>query len=195
MCGGVHQAEADAYWAFAAQLRRLGPHFDDPTVMHLRLEQLRTLLQFMTPRFYAELCRRNLVDLFFAYRWLLLDFKREFPFPAALRVWETLWSCHISADLALFCAVAIVEGYAKDALAAAGDNGLALEALAALARHMNARVVLRTLRAVSWTTSFSSSRAPDLYSLAVCVPCSGRDLRWPSARRAAPFTDRALRAI
>ena len=46
--------------------------------MHENLDNCRVLIQTLMPEFYETLCHFDLVNMFFCYRWLLLDFKREF---------------------------------------------------------------------------------------------------------------------
>lgn len=43
------------------------------------------------PDFY-QYCKAGADDLFFCYRWLLLELKREFAFDDALRMLEVTWS-------------------------------------------------------------------------------------------------------
>lgn len=47
--------------------------------------------------------------MFFCYRWLLLDLKREFGFFQIMRLWEMLWTNLETDHLRLFVAVAILK--------------------------------------------------------------------------------------
>jgi hypothetical protein len=46
-----------------------------------------------------------------APRWVLIAYKREFPFDEVLRLWEVLWTDYYSNDFALFVALAILESH------------------------------------------------------------------------------------
>lgn len=48
-------------------------------------------------------------NLFFAFRWLLILFKREFAMEDTMRLWEVILSKHLSPRFYLFICVAILE--------------------------------------------------------------------------------------
>lgn len=43
--------------------------------------------------------------------WVLIAFKREFPFDDVLRLWEVLWTDYYSNEFILFVALAILESH------------------------------------------------------------------------------------
>ena len=45
------------------------------------------------------------------FRWVLIAFKREFPFDDVLRLWEILWTNYYSSNFVLFVALAILESH------------------------------------------------------------------------------------
>ncbi|XP_039196143.1 TBC1 domain family member 25 isoform X2 [Crotalus tigris] len=55
-------------------------------------ERMDYMKQKTHPDFYSYLLSRGADDLFFCYRWLLLELKREFAFEDALRMLEITWS-------------------------------------------------------------------------------------------------------
>ncbi len=44
-------------------------------------------------------------------RWILIAFKREFPFDDVLRLWEVLWTDYYSNSFVLFVALALLESH------------------------------------------------------------------------------------
>lgn len=44
-------------------------------------------------------------------RWVLIAFKREFPFDEVLRLWEVLWTDYYSTQFVLFVALAVLESH------------------------------------------------------------------------------------
>jgi TBC1 domain family member 15 len=64
----------------------------DQSGIKRQLSQLRTLLHATDPHLASYLDTRDSGNLFFCFRWLLVLFKREFNYPAILRLWEVLWT-------------------------------------------------------------------------------------------------------
>uniref|UniRef100_A0A672ZW50 TBC1 domain family, member 25 n=1 Tax=Sphaeramia orbicularis TaxID=375764 RepID=A0A672ZW50_9TELE len=89
----VMDNEAHAFICFCGIMKRLEGNFrPDGQLMSIKFQHLKLLLQYSDPEFYSYLVSRGADDLFFCYRWLLLELKREFAFEDALRMLEVTWS-------------------------------------------------------------------------------------------------------
>lgn len=89
----VMDNEAHAFICFCGIMKRLEGNFrPDGQLMSVKFQHLKLLLQYSDPEFYSYLVSRGADDLFFCYRWLLLELKREFVFDDALRMLEITWS-------------------------------------------------------------------------------------------------------
>ncbi|RVE71233.1 hypothetical protein OJAV_G00072710 [Oryzias javanicus] len=89
----VMDNEAHAFICFCGIMKRLEGNFrPDGQLMSVKFQHLKLLLQYSDPEFYSYLLTRGADDLFFCYRWLLLELKREFAFDDALRMLEVTWS-------------------------------------------------------------------------------------------------------
>ncbi|XP_059359686.1 TBC1 domain family member 25-like isoform X1 [Carassius carassius] len=89
----VMDNEAHAFICFCGIMKRLEGNFrPDGQLMSIKFQHLKLLLQYSDPEFYAYLVSKGADDLFFCYRWLLLELKREFVFDDALRMLEVTWS-------------------------------------------------------------------------------------------------------
>ncbi|CDQ70668.1 unnamed protein product [Oncorhynchus mykiss] len=89
----VMDNEAHAFICFCGIMKRLEGNFrPDGHFMSVKFQHLKLLLQYSDPEFYCYLVSRGADDLFFCYRWLLLELKREFAFDDALRMLEVTWS-------------------------------------------------------------------------------------------------------
>uniref|UniRef100_A0A8C1PPX4 TBC1 domain family member 25-like n=1 Tax=Cyprinus carpio TaxID=7962 RepID=A0A8C1PPX4_CYPCA len=89
----VMDNEAHAFICFCGIMKRLEGNFrPDGQLMSIKFQHLKLLLQYSDPEFYAYLVSKGADDLFFCYRWLLLELKREFAFDDALRMLEVTWS-------------------------------------------------------------------------------------------------------
>lgn len=106
-----HSALAIA--CFNSNVERLVAYFDGGSGMHDLLEQLRRLTAHYLPELYEIYEAHDMVNFFFCYRWMLLDFKREFPLTDALAIWETIWCKHRTNSFHLFVAMAIMRVYVR----------------------------------------------------------------------------------
>ncbi|KAF3696432.1 TBC1 domain family member 25 [Channa argus] len=89
----VMDNEAHAFICFCGIMKRLEGNFrPDGQLMSIKFQHLKLLLHYSDPEFYSYLVSRGADDLFFCYRWLLLELKREFAFDDALRMLEVTWS-------------------------------------------------------------------------------------------------------
>ncbi|KAJ8385344.1 hypothetical protein AAFF_G00189650 [Aldrovandia affinis] len=89
----VMDNEAHAFICFCGIMKRLEGNFRaDGHLMSVKFQHLKLLLQYSDPEFYAYLVSRSADDLFFCYRWILLELKHEFAFEDALRMLEVTWS-------------------------------------------------------------------------------------------------------
>ena len=85
----IQKDEAQAYICFCSLMNCLRSNFSaDGTAMMTQFRHLAELLQVHDVAFYEYLQSINAHDLFFCYRWLLLQLKREFPFEDALYMLE-----------------------------------------------------------------------------------------------------------
>ncbi|KAJ8302097.1 hypothetical protein KUTeg_021084, partial [Tegillarca granosa] len=89
----IQKDEAQAYLCLCGIMKRVRTNFLlDGNAITTKFKHLSTLLQLHDPVLYAYLKDCNAHDLFFCYRWLLLELKREFPFDDALYMLEVMWS-------------------------------------------------------------------------------------------------------
>lgn len=89
----VQNDEAHAYICFCGAMKRLKANFAaDGETITIKFQHLSLAMQHHDPLFYAYMKAINADDMFFCYRWLLLELKREFPFDSALFMLETMWS-------------------------------------------------------------------------------------------------------
>lgn len=85
--------EATTFWCFNALMSRMKVNFSsDGSAMMTKFEHLSQLLDRWDPEFCKYLKDNGAGDMFFCYRWILLDLKREFTFNDALRLYEIIWS-------------------------------------------------------------------------------------------------------
>ena len=89
----VQKEEAQAYLCFCGLMNRLRSNFlYDGKAITTKLQHLTELVNFYDPVFGNYLKTHGAEDLFFCYRWLLLEMKREFPFDDSMYMLEVMWS-------------------------------------------------------------------------------------------------------
>eukprot|EP00794_Sanderia_malayensis_P005920 gene5920-6606_t len=89
----VLEDETMAYWCFCALMRRMKHNFlRQGWPMNDNFNYLSVFLKRVDMDLYSHLQDIAADNLFFCYRMLLLDLKREFPFQGALAVMECIWS-------------------------------------------------------------------------------------------------------
>ncbi|KAI9824781.1 MAG: GTPase activating protein [Thelocarpon impressellum] len=106
----VMQDDAVAFWGFVGFMDRMERNFlRDQSGMRAQLLTLDHLVQLMDPALYEHLQKADSTNFFFFFRMLLVWYKREFAYPDVLRLWEVLWTDHLSSSFHLFVALAVLE--------------------------------------------------------------------------------------
>ncbi|GAA6063565.1 hypothetical protein JCM10212_004496 [Sporobolomyces blumeae] len=99
-----------AYSCFETVMERNADNFRmDQVGMMKQLSDLQALIRVMDRGLYRHFEQTNSLNLFFAYRWLLTLFKREFSFEDTVKLWEVLFTDHYGKKFHLFFALAILE--------------------------------------------------------------------------------------
>ncbi|KAI9261467.1 rab-GTPase-TBC domain-containing protein [Phascolomyces articulosus] len=102
--------EEMAFWCFVHFMDRVESNFYmDQTGMRGQLKTLDALIRFMDPALYKRLEETDTANLFFCFRWLLVWFKREFEWDDVIRLWEVLWTNHLSPHMIMFIALAVLD--------------------------------------------------------------------------------------
>ncbi|XP_033080031.1 TBC1 domain family member 17 isoform X2 [Trachypithecus francoisi] len=106
----VIQNEVDAFWCFCGFMELVQGNFEESQeTMKRQLGRLLLLLRVLDPQLCDFLDSQDSGSLCFCFRWLLIWFKREFPFPDVLRLWEVLWTGLPGPNLHLLVACAILD--------------------------------------------------------------------------------------
>ena len=106
----VLREEAETYATFKMFMSRMATNFsEDQQGMHRQLVLLERLIAFIRPGLHRHLDDANALHLFFCFRWILIWFKREFKFEDVLRLWEVLWTDHLTRSFHIFVALAILD--------------------------------------------------------------------------------------
>ncbi|XWS09849.1 hypothetical protein CRYUN_Cryun39dG0024700 [Craigia yunnanensis] len=91
--------EADAFWCFDRLMRRLRGNFrctESSVGVETQLSNLAAGTQVIDPKLHQHLCRG---DYLFAFRMLMVLFRREFSFCDSLYLWQMMWTLEYDPDL------------------------------------------------------------------------------------------------
>ncbi|ESR65447.1 hypothetical protein CICLE_v10008337mg [Citrus x clementina] len=87
--------EADAFWCFERLMRRLRGNFrctESSVGVETQLSNLASITQVIDPKLHQHLETLGGGDYLFAFRMLMVLFRREFSFCDSLYLWEMMWA-------------------------------------------------------------------------------------------------------
>ncbi|KAF9589095.1 hypothetical protein IFM89_018826 [Coptis chinensis] len=93
--------EADAFWCFERLMRRLRGNFrctESSVGVETQLSNLASITQVLDPKLHQHLETLGGGDYLFAFRMLMVLFRREFSFGDALYLWEMMWALEYDPD-------------------------------------------------------------------------------------------------
>ncbi|XP_047181599.1 rab GTPase-activating protein 22-like isoform X2 [Vigna umbellata] len=96
--------EADAFWCFERLMRRLRGNFrctESSVGVTSQLNVLASVTQVIDPKLHNHLDNLGGGDYLFAFRMLMVLFRREFSFCDSLYLWEMMWALEYDPDLFL----------------------------------------------------------------------------------------------
>lgn len=89
----VMQNEVDSFWCFVGFMEQIGANFAlDQGGIREQLDHVGELQKIVDVEFHSYLVSKDSGNYFFCFRWLLIWFKREFPFDDVMRLWEVMWA-------------------------------------------------------------------------------------------------------
>ncbi|XP_017254775.1 uncharacterized protein LOC108224611 isoform X3 [Daucus carota subsp. sativus] len=94
--------EADAFWCFEHLMRRLRGNFTctaNSVGVETQLSHLAAVTQVIDPKLHQHLENLGGGDYLFAFRMLMVLFRREFSFGDSLYLWEMMWALEYDPDL------------------------------------------------------------------------------------------------
>ncbi|KAL5697935.1 hypothetical protein ACHQM5_029032 [Ranunculus cassubicifolius] len=110
----IVKEESESFWCFVALMERLGPNFNrDQNGMHSQLFALSKLVELLDSPLHNYFLKNDCLNYFFCFRWVLIQFKREFDYEQMMRLWEVLWTHYLSEHFHLYVCVAILKKHRK----------------------------------------------------------------------------------
>ncbi|XP_054805639.1 uncharacterized protein LOC129308520 [Prosopis cineraria] len=145
----VMDDESEAFWCFVALMERLGPNFNrDQNGMHSQLFALSKLVELLDGSLHNYFKQHDCLNYFFCFRWILIQFKREFEYEKTMRLWEVLWTYYLSEHLHLYLCVAILKRYRNKIIGEKMDFDTILKFINELSGHIDLDATLRDAEAL-----------------------------------------------
>ncbi|XP_043700707.1 TBC1 domain family member 15 isoform X2 [Telopea speciosissima] len=145
----VMRDESESFWCFVALMERLGPNFNrDQNGMHSQLFALSKLVELLDSPLHNYFKQHDCLNYFFCFRWILIQFKREFEYDKTLRLWEVLWTHYLSEHLHLYVCIAILKRYRHKIMGEEMDFDTLLKFINELSGHIDLDGVLRDAEAL-----------------------------------------------
>ncbi|KAJ7539104.1 hypothetical protein O6H91_11G077100 [Diphasiastrum complanatum] len=158
----VMKDEAESFWCFAALMERLAPNFHrDQNGMHSQLQALLKLVQLLDTPLHDYFKQADCLNYFFCFRWILIQFKREFDYDNVMRLWEVLWTHHLSEHFHMYMCVAILKRYRRKIMDEQMEFDTLLKFINELSGHIDLESTLRDAEALCL---FAGERG------AACIP-------------------------
>lgn len=145
----VMEDESESFWCFVALMERLGPNFNrDQNGMHSQLFALSKLVELLDCPLHNYFKQNDCLNYFFCFRWVLIQFKREFEYKKTMRLWEVLWTHYLSEHLQLYVCVAILKRYRNKIMGERMDFDTLLKFINELSGHIDLDAILRDAEAL-----------------------------------------------
>ncbi|XP_051150405.1 uncharacterized protein LOC127264881 isoform X2 [Andrographis paniculata] len=145
----VMRDESESFWCFVHLMDRLGPNFNrDQSGMHSQLFALSKLVELLDNPLHNYFMQNDCLNYFFCFRWILIQFKREFEYEATMRLWEVLWTHYLSEHLHLYVCVAILKKHRNKIIQEKMDFDTLLKFINELSGHIDLNATLREAEAL-----------------------------------------------
>ncbi|XP_044463087.1 TBC1 domain family member 17-like isoform X2 [Mangifera indica] len=145
----VVEDESESFWLFVALMERLGPNFNrDQNGMHTQLFALSKLVELLDRPLHNYFKQNECLNYFFCFRWVLIQFKREFEYEKTMRLWEVLWTHYLSEHLHLYVCVAILKRYRNKIMGEQMDFDTLLKFINELSGRIDLDPILRDAEAL-----------------------------------------------
>ncbi|KAG8372698.1 hypothetical protein BUALT_Bualt12G0093800 [Buddleja alternifolia] len=92
--------------------------------------------------------QNDCLNYFFCFRWILIQFKREFKYDTTMRLWEVLWTHYLSEHLHLYVCVAILKRYRSKIMGEQMDFDTLLKFINELSGQIDLDAILRDAEAL-----------------------------------------------
>ncbi|KAG2375304.1 hypothetical protein C9374_009927 [Naegleria lovaniensis] len=113
----IMKDEVDTFWCFACLMESRQVNFElNSAGMEHQLASLGSLIKFLDLEFYNYLASVDSLNLYFCFRWVLVELKREFNFEETKDLWEKFWTQYYGNNFHLFVCYAMLQRIRNEVL-------------------------------------------------------------------------------
>ncbi|TMS33633.1 hypothetical protein L596_001354 [Steinernema carpocapsae] len=157
----IMEDEADAFWCFVGLMNRVHRNFEmDQSTVKLRLMHLRDLVMVVNPRLANYLESHESEHMYFCFRWILVEFKREFGFEETMKLWEVLWTDLPCPNFLLLFCVAILDKQTTPIIENRFGLTEILKHINSLSMHIDLEEMLTSSEAIYHQLAASQNKLP-----------------------------------
>lgn len=113
--------------------------------LYLYFLQLVELLDAPLHNYFKQ---KDCLNYFICFRWILLQFKRELEYDQTMRLWEVLWTHHLSEHLHQYVCIALLKRYRGKIIGEQMEFDTLLKFINELSGHIDIDVTLRDAEAL-----------------------------------------------
>ncbi|KAH0970289.1 hypothetical protein GBA52_022445 [Prunus armeniaca] len=141
----VMEDVSDTFWCFVSLMER-----SNSSSMFLINSKslLLQLVELLDIPLHNHFTQHDCLNYFFCFRWVLIQFKREFEFDKTMRLWEVLWAHYPSEHLHLYVCVAILKRHRSKIIGEQMDFDTLLKFINELSGHIDLDAVVRDAEAL-----------------------------------------------
>ncbi|KAM7268402.1 hypothetical protein ACFE04_010568 [Oxalis oulophora] len=145
----VLEDESESFWCFVGLMERLGANFNrDQNGMHAQLFAISKLVELLDSPLHDYFKQKDCLNYFFCFRWVLIQFKREFEYDKIMRLWEVLWTHCFSEHMHLYICVAILKRWRSKIIGEQMDFDALLQFINQLSGNIDLDSTLRDAEAL-----------------------------------------------
>uniref|UniRef100_A0A665SWA1 Rab-GAP TBC domain-containing protein n=1 Tax=Echeneis naucrates TaxID=173247 RepID=A0A665SWA1_ECHNA len=139
----ITQNEVESFWCLTGFMELVHHNFEESQeAMKQQLLQLSILLKALDPELCDFLDSQDSGSLCFCFRWLLIWFKREFPFEDILTLWEVMWTRFPCDNFHLLIACSILESQRGELIGSDHDFNTILKHINELTMRLDLQSIL-----------------------------------------------------
>lgn len=140
----IMKDEIDTFWCFACLMESRQANFElNSAGMEHQLASLASLIKFLDHEFYNYLASVDSLNLYFCFRWVLVELKREFSFEETKDLWEKFWTQYYGNNFHLFVCYAMLQRIRNEVIAEKYRFDDILRSCIDLSGHLNLTEILQ----------------------------------------------------